>query len=380
MILDVTGEKRRYEKVLENLRNSSISENNKRTIYDFLSDKESEEIGYERLIKYVEYLTLISSWLGKDFQDSDIEDLRRVIKKLRRQQWSEWTKASIKAVLKKFYQWLRGYKEGYPPEVSWIKTTIKTGKRKIIPEDLLTEKEVLKLIEACNSPRDKAIIALLYDVGCRPSELLTMRRKNVQFDEYSAIVTLKGKTGMRRVRAVFSTPYLNQWLSLLPKEPEHPLWPYDRGPGYLKREGLRKILRSTAEKAKLKKRVYPYLFRHTRATLNATFMTEAEMCIYFGWEQGSRMPRIYVHLSGREVDDKLLRFYNLKKERERVKEPRKCPVCREINPPNAEICFKCLRPLTESVSIEEFKLLIAKVFKMLEDKKRLAELARELER
>jgi integrase len=231
LILDVTGEKRRYEKVLENLRNSSVSENNKRTIYDFLSDKESEEIGYERLIKYVEYLTLISSWLGKDFQDSDIEDLRRVIKKLRRQQWSEWTKASIKAVLKKFYQWLRGYKEGYPPEVSWIKTTIKTGKRKIIPEDLLTEKEVLKLIEACSSPRDKAIIALLYDVGCRPSELLTMRRKNVQFDEYSAIVTLKGKTGMRRVRAVFSTPYLNQWLSLLPKEPEHPLWPYDRGPG-----------------------------------------------------------------------------------------------------------------------------------------------------
>jgi hypothetical protein len=86
----------------------------------------------------------------------------------------------------------------------------------------------------------------------------------------------------------------------------------------LKREGLRKILRSASEKAKLKKRVYPYLFRHTRATLNATFMTEAEMCIYFGWEQGSKMPRIYVHLSGREVDDKLLRFYNLKKERERV--------------------------------------------------------------
>ncbi len=67
------------------------------------------------------------------------------------------------------------------------------------------------------------------------------------------------------------------------------------------------------EKTDIKKRVHAYLFRHTRITEAASFMTESEMDHYFGWVQGSNMPQVYVHLSGREVDDKLLRHYKLKK-------------------------------------------------------------------
>lgn len=37
------------------------------------------------------------------------------------------------------------------------------------------------------------------------------------------------------------------------------------------------------------------------------YLTEAQMNVYFGWVQGSDMPGVYVHLSGRDVDDAILK-------------------------------------------------------------------------
>ncbi len=62
-----------------------------------------------------------------------------------------------------------------------------------------------------------------------------------------------------------------------------------------------------AEKAGIKKRIHPHLFRHSRSTHLAKHLTEAQMKQYLGWVQGSDMAAIYVHLSGRDVDDALLR-------------------------------------------------------------------------
>jgi len=39
----------------------------------------------------------------------------------------------------------------------------------------------------------------------------------------------------------------------------------------------------------------------------ANYLTEAQMNAYFGWVQGSDMPSIYVHLSGRDIDDAILK-------------------------------------------------------------------------
>jgi len=37
------------------------------------------------------------------------------------------------------------------------------------------------------------------------------------------------------------------------------------------------------------------------------YLTEAQMNIYFGWAQGSDMHGVYVHLSGRDVNDAILK-------------------------------------------------------------------------
>jgi hypothetical protein len=66
-------------------------------------------------------------------------------------------------------------------------------------------------------------------------------------------------------------------------------------------------LNKIAKKAGINKRIHPHLFRHSRATYMANFLTEAQMNAYFGWVQGSSMPSIYVHLPGCDIDDAVLK-------------------------------------------------------------------------
>jgi len=72
------------------------------------------------------------------------------------------------------------------------------------------------------------------------------------------------------------------------------------------------------------------------------------MNIYFGWVQGSDIPSIYVHLSGRDIECAIKRIYGLEEEEEdKTIKPIKCPRCGEVNTPQARFCHKCGLPLDE---------------------------------
>ena len=69
-----------------------------------------------------------------------------------------------------------------------------------------------------------------------------------------------------------------------------------------------KVFKKIARKAGIEKKVYPHLFRHSRATQLARYLTEMEMKIFFGWSKNSNMPSVYVHLSGRDIDEKIIQL------------------------------------------------------------------------
>ncbi|WP_394344768.1 hypothetical protein [Salinigranum halophilum] len=54
----------------------------------------------------------------------------------------------------------------------------------------------------------------------------------------------------------------------------------------------------------------PHHFRHSRATHLANWLTEAQLCEWFGWVQGSNVPARYVHLSGRDIDNAYLALFS----------------------------------------------------------------------
>ncbi|MEM2897572.1 MAG: zinc ribbon domain-containing protein, partial [Candidatus Bathyarchaeia archaeon] len=83
-------------------------------------------------------------------------------------------------------------------------------------------------------------------------------------------------------------------------------------------------------------------------------LTEAQMCEYFGWKQGSKMPRVYVHLSGRDIDDRLLELHGLKpKEENRLNlKVQICPRCKTKNSPSNRFCSRCGSALNLKAALE----------------------------
>jgi len=79
----------------------------------------------------------------------------------------------------------------------------------------------------------------------------------------------------------------------------------------------------------------------------------------FGWVQGSDMPSIYVHLSGRDVDGALLKTYGIISDTQQSNgsqfRPKACPRCKMQNPPTNKFCSRCGSVLDEQTAHELMK-------------------------
>ena len=203
--------------------------------------------------------------------------------------------------------------------------------------------------------RDKAFVSTLYETGCRNGEMLSMKVKNVQFEKHGAILNVHGKTGSRRILAIMSAPYLRDWFNNHPfvDDGSSPLWVMTDGKA-LTQAGSTALLKRIAKKAKIKRKVNPHNFRHSRATHLASYLTESQMKNYLGWTQNSKMAGVYVHMSGRDTDKALLKMHGLEDEapKEAKLKPQKCPRCNIINKPTAKFCDSCGAVLDFKTAIE----------------------------
>ncbi|MBI5229513.1 tyrosine-type recombinase/integrase [Candidatus Micrarchaeota archaeon] len=343
-----------FDRALKVLHASKLPSNTKKQIEDFARIRLAKGSTKLRVVKCMWCIRYMAEWLGKDFKKATKEDLIDLIMCLDSKPYAEYTKYDLKIVLKMFYKWLLGKDEDVPKIIKWLKPRLKNEKHKL-PEELLTVEEVEKLANATTNARDKALILVLYESGCRIGELLYLKLKNVQFDNYGAILLVNGKTGSRRVRVIVSVQLLSLWLQEHSdkENPEAYLWPgrlgrYNGVP--CSYPSVLAMLASAKKATGIRKRVHPHLFRHSRATALACKLTEAQMKEYFGWAQGSEMASTYVHLSGRDVDSTLLQMYSLKDqpvEKEVKLDVLVCPRCKERNSPTQAFCGKCGNPFDE---------------------------------
>ena len=344
-----------------------VSDSNRKILFKFHKKLLAENLSRARVIYYLNRLFVIAGWIKVDFDKAEKKNIEDIMRKINRMEYTEWTKKDYRVALKKFYKWLKGNEEKgvYPPEVSWISTNISIDKQEL-PHNLPNEDDLKKMIQAAEHPRDKALIASLYESGCRVGELASLKIGDINFDEYGAHMVVNGKTGSRRIRLIFSSPILASWINVHPEKnnPGSPLWvvvgntkhfskagkgnskKYRYDWSYaLKYPAITSLLKRVAKKAGIKKKVNPHAWRHARATFLANKLTEQQLKHLFGWRQSSDMAATYVHLSGRDVDDALLVVYGKKKLEDTNKEgelsPLECPRCKENNEYSNVFCKKC---------------------------------------
>ena len=214
-----------------------------------------------------------------------------------------------------------------------LKSTLKAS-------DLLDPGDVKKLIAATSDLRLKALVNVCYDCGLRVGEVLQMHVRDVNVQEQCAALTVSGKTGPRQAYSIESLSLLAAWLDQHPdrNNPDAWLWTDDTKP--LTYDRARFKLQGCRRKAKISKRVFWYLFRHSSATNNAD-LGEPMLRNVYGWSKNSNEPSTYIHLSGEAVRKALLQKAGVQQKTEAEPNVILCPRCKCPNEPTATLCVKC---------------------------------------
>ena len=308
------------------------------------------------IIRCITALLSMRKQLKKPFRETTKSDIKELLLWMDEKGYKASTHEKYRQVLKLFYKTVYGNNEYYPDCVKWF--SVKVGKEKasknptIDMSEYLDENEIQKLIEAAPTLQKKSFLACMYESGARPEEFLRLSNLDCKIDTHGAILILRGKTGERRVRIISFAKMLQQWLELHPLKQYHqkqfPLWISDATNFKNQPLGLRgaqKIIEDAMLKADLmNKHTRLYILRHSRASVLATYFTESQLCIFFGWVQGSQVVKRYIHMSGKDLDNTLISISEGKqtiKQEEYLLKTKKCNRCYETISPSQQFCGRC---------------------------------------
>ncbi|MGI0086791.1 MAG: tyrosine-type recombinase/integrase [Nitrosotalea sp.] len=380
--LDIHNYQKRVKEALNYIKSCDLDESDKKVIVSFTDVLRSEGISLGRVAKYIYHLKTISDRLGQ-YNSTLAGADRKALEQFRiwlneYQGYAPSTRRDFIITIKRFYQWLRAPPDQYtswkrlhkyPPEVEDLSTTIKMHER-FLPSELVTEDELGSLLKHTTHPMYAAFIALYDELGPRPGEILTMKIKDLIFDGTDLTCRLAGKTGERLVYLVKSVSRLTRWLEIHPfrDDPNAYLW---LNLGNNKRyhpwsyAACVKILRKTAKEAGIKKEICPYIFRHSAASRDARLgFSESQLCLKYGWVLGSKMPRIYIHISGTALKDKIMEAYAGRQPEATRPQTVSCPRCGISNHPSQKYCSSCgspIEPKEDTIRLEELKHEISEI-------------------
>ncbi len=356
-----------YEKRLEGARkliekNDEITKQNRKLILDFLDDCRIDGAGhgsplaFPTTTRHAFSLLKVGKWMKKDFRKASKRDIKELVKTIELYKCAEATKYHYKVGTKKFYKWLNGGEE-YPDCVKWIK--LRSRDEKKYPWIDLTEEDIIKMVKVQKYHRDKAFIMALADSRGRIGEIGPPQIKHLKKWKYGYMILLDGKTGQRPIPLIASAPFIDNYLNFEHPDKDNPeayLFVKLRGGNYGKPMDyaeFRMMLIRSAKIAGVKARANPHSFRHLGATKLYRILKKdpATMNQIMGWGRDSKMWKVYLHLSGEDVEDPLLEFYGIKREKKPVEsllKPKICKNCEHMNGVTSVVCQKCTKPLDEN--------------------------------
>ena len=311
---------------------------NREVLRRYLRHKEAEGVSRGRLRKIAYVLDKLSRLAGRPLDSIGREELVEALAKLEGMGYSAWTKHTMRAILRGFLRWIgRGDLAGL------VSMRGRPG-CVVNPADLLSRDDLKRMLDASPSFFWRAYIRFSYESGARIGEILNMRVGDLFKGERFWRARLFGKTGQRVIAIVESIPALSAYLRFEHPSPDDPgSWLWQAGGERVGGDYIRRGLRRIARAAGLRKRVYPHLFRHSRATELASRMPELALKRYMGWAMDSKMAAVYVSLSDPQLEESYLRIYGLAREEGRCEVTciLKCPRCGLENEGGSAFCAGC---------------------------------------
>ena len=252
----ITEELGRYELVRKETDGGAEAED---FLEAFLQAKEISGCSPKTIIRYRYMITRFLKQAGVPVKNITVFHIRRDLMAMKTKGLSDNTIEGARAIYSSFFQWL--HKEGLIGSNPAANVpSVKCAKKLRKP---LTAVDLEKLKEACDSPRDKALMHFLLATGCRISEVCGLDRDSIDFQRLECVVHGKGNKErtvyIDRVTALLLTRYLEKRKDTLPA-----LF-VGRKSRRLSPDGVRVMLHRIGEKAGVEN-VHPHRFRRTLAT------------------------------------------------------------------------------------------------------------------
>ncbi|MDD1686070.1 tyrosine-type recombinase/integrase [Methanoregula sp.] len=301
--------------------------------------------------------------IPKPFNQCTVNDIHKGIMDLKKTKsltgktYKPNTISDFLKVLKQFYIWLAKNKFTKIPR-DRIEEIKAPGRDPMttVASDLLTPDEITQMIKGCKRDSDRALLLTLYEGAFRIGEIGRLKWGDLKFDEYGVIANVSFKTDKPRyIRLVMALDYLSRWRSIYPGTPEGDSLVFvNRNGDPLTHAQVRRQIERIAERAGITKRVNPHVFRHSRITHLVREGASESVIKAVAWgSQDSRMLKTYLHLTGQDVDNEMLKLYGIEvpeKKKERGLKPHQCGHCSTINSPTSTYCSTCGHPLTSEAS------------------------------
>jgi len=141
---------------------------------------------------------------------------------------------------------------------------IERPRQKRVLPSVLSEFEIIRILDATENIKHKALIATIYSAGLRRSELIGLRKEDVDFDK--RIIYIRGAKGRKdrisilsEATAILLETYMksyspNYWMFEGSDRKQYSAWSINR------------VVNEVAAKARINKRVTPHMLRHSFAT------------------------------------------------------------------------------------------------------------------
>jgi integrase len=284
---------------------NSLSNKNQTAILKFLeicsvkSKSQKREFGRKTaLIKFLDFLE-------KDYDKITYEDYIKISKAISESNLGVYAKNGDKDTIKRFLKenysdWRERFKE-----LKLLSYETQSEDKKLTANDLITEKEFEKLIKATSNMTYKTLISVLYETASRPEEVLKIRWSDVDLKK-DIIYFYSSKTKKKRAVPVQNCiPHLRRLQEELEAKEED--YVFKSREGKFTNSGLNYILKNLSKKAKIKKYISGYTFRHTRLSYLITKLSPKVYEEIAGHSLQMGM-KTYAHLS----QDKIIQEMNEK--------------------------------------------------------------------
>ena len=315
-----------------------------------------------RILKSIFELVNWRRFIPAPYREVTITQLHKALNELntanssRGNPFKDNTKHDYVKGLKWFLQWMisEGHSKLLKEKVDKIKVP-PVDSCTTTPDCILQEDDILTMVTQARTFRDKALLFVLYESGCRIGELARIKWKDVVFNDDSTVGLTLTDTKTRKTRHALlgaSVEYLAGWRNNYPGTPDNDTFVFISANGEpMEYRAMSQIISRTAKKAGVEKRVTPHLFRKSRITSLIKQNYQESVIKQAMWGNlGTNMFKTYVVLSEQDIDAEFRERMGIQKKEikeEKKMVPRQCKSCFAMNGPQSNYCHVCGKPLTE---------------------------------